>query len=73
MLKVDYLLVSHEKAFDPKLMSHSKSSWTGVTRLVGLNEPPHDKSNKLICAPSEDFDQPGHPPSLISLRGELSG
>ena len=22
----------------------------------------------MICAPSEDSDQPGHPPSLISLR-----
>ena len=28
-------------------------------------EPPHDKTNKITCAPSEDFDQPGHPPSLI--------
>ena len=32
------------------------------------NEPPHDKTNKMACAPSEDSDQPGHPPSLISLR-----
>ena len=32
------------------------------------NEPPHDKTNKLACAPSEDSDQPGHPPSLISLH-----
>ena len=31
-------------------------------------EPPHDKTNKMACAPSEDSDQPGHPPSLISLR-----
>ena len=30
-----------------------------------LNEPPHDKINKMACAPSEDSDQPGHPPSLI--------
>ena len=29
------------------------------------NEPPHDKTNKMACAPSEDSDQPGHPPSLI--------
>ena len=27
-------------------------------------EPPHDKTNKMICAPSEDSDQPGHLPSL---------
>ena len=31
------------------------------------NKPPHDKTNKMICAPSKDSDQPGHPPSLISL------
>ena len=32
------------------------------------NEPPHNKTNEVACAPSEDSDQPGHPPSLISLR-----
>ena len=30
-------------------------------------EPPHDKTNEMACAPSEDSDQPGHPPSLISV------
>ena len=28
-------------------------------------EPPHDKTNEMACAPSEDSDQPGHLPSLI--------
>ena len=32
-----------------------------------INEPPHDKTNKMACAPSEDSDQPGHPPSLIRV------
>ena len=27
------------------------------------HEPAHDKTNKMIRAPSEDSDQPGHPPS----------
>ena len=31
-------------------------------------EPPHDKTNIMACAFSEDSDQPGHPPSLISLH-----
>ena len=31
------------------------------------NEPPHDKTNKIAGAPSEDSDQPGHPPSLIRV------
>ena len=32
-----------------------------------LLEPPPDKTNKMICAPSEDSDQPGHLPSLIRV------
>ena len=27
----------------------------------------HEKNNKMACAPSEDSDQPGHPPSLIRV------
>ena len=27
-----------------------------------INEPPHDKTNKMACAPSKDSDQPGHLP-----------
>ena len=30
-------------------------------------EPPHDITYKMICAPSEDSAQPGHPPSLIRI------
>ena len=32
-----------------------------------LNEPPHDKSNEVACAPSKDSDQPGLLPSLIRV------
>ena len=35
--------------------------------LCVLYEPPRDKTNKVTCAPSEDSDQPGHPPSLIRV------
>ena len=28
------------------------------------SDPHHDKTNKITCLPSEDSDQPGHPPSL---------
>ena len=31
------------------------------------NEPPHDKTNKMTCAPSEDSEQPGHLPNLIRV------
>ena len=44
-------------------ISNSSSS----SFLIMKNESPYDKTNKMTCAPSEDSDQPGHPPSLISL------
>ena len=30
-------------------------------------EPPYDKTSKMTFVPSEDSDQPGHPPSLIRV------
>ena len=27
-------------------------------------KPPHDKTQQNDCAPSEDSDQPGHPPDF---------
>ena len=36
-------------------------------RCTWLFEPSRDKTNKMACAPSEDSDQPGHPPSLWVL------
>ena len=41
--------------------------------LVHTNEPAHDKTYKMACALLEDSDQPGHPPSLISLHCALNG
>ena len=35
--------------------------------VLTLNEPRHDKTNQVACAPSEDSDQPGHSPSLIRV------
>ena len=36
---------------------------TSITpsKLISF-EPHQDKTNKITCAPSEDSDQPGHPP-----------
>ena len=38
--------------------------WHLITLLNSskIFEPPHDKTNKMTRAPSEDSDQPGHPP-----------
>ena len=38
-----------------------------LSLITKLYEPPHDKTNKMACAPTEDSDQPGHPPSLIRV------
>ena len=35
-------------------------------------EPAHDKTNKLACAPSEDLNQPGRPPSLTRVFAACS-
>ena len=35
--------------------------------FMRITEPPHDKTNKMACAPSKDSDRPGHPPSLITV------
>ena len=43
-----------------------KVLWSGTTKQFKI-EPPRDKTNKMVCAPSEDSDQPGHPPSLIRV------
>ena len=32
-----------------------------------IYELPHDKTNKMACAPSDDSAQPGHSPSLIRV------
>ena len=37
------------------------------TPISAKFELPRDKTNKMICAPSEYSDQPGHPPSLIRV------
>ena len=42
-------------------------SISGQNPFPYTNKPPHDKTNKMAYAPSEDSDQPGHPPSLIRV------
>ena len=38
-----------------------------LPRAIYIIELPHDKTNKMACAPREDSDQPGHPHSLIRV------
>ena len=52
-----------------KFQEHESQTWTSGTRSIWThtNKPPHDKTNKMACAPSEDSNQPGHLPSLIRV------
>ena len=48
--------------------SHTLYETRGSLRQRAINEPSQDKTDKMVCATSEDSDQPGHLPSLISLH-----
>ena len=61
-------LLAHQ-AFPPNYynLSRTKKTARTPTPISTRNRPPHDKTNKMTCAPSEDSDQPHHPPSLIRV------
>ena len=76
--KIDYwcqksatLWVCHlPKKMGQPVAQHRQTSFCYFTSLASKKstyEPPHDKTNKMACAPSEDSEQPGHPPSLIRI------
>ena len=57
-------------ANDPRLLhadSEDWSDWAVLRWAYNSFEPPRDKTNKMICAPSEDSNQPRHSPSLIRV------
>ena len=54
---------SNQRLLDPQSDSLSMLG----TQLQGIHEPPHDKANKMAIDPSEDTDQPVHPPILIRV------
>ena len=58
-------LEKHKNMYRTSLRLHVRKPYSACG---WLNDPQHDKTNKMACAPSKDSDQPGHPPSLISLR-----
>ena len=53
---------------------HLRNSTSRNTIIANdlIFEPPHDKTNTITIAPSEDSDQPWHPPSLIWSESSLS-
>ena len=62
-------MLMHEKPwlipifFD--IRGDSEISVFGLSRIDCNNEPQHDKTFEVGCAPREDSDEPGHPVSLI--------
>ena len=64
-LVMHYVINRHRA---PPVHPHSMISVFVVLCLASITpEPPNDKTNKMICAPSQDSDQPGHPLSLITV------
>ena len=55
-----------------QLITHMTVCYNAIRNMFGSGfkmkiERRHDKTNKMIVAPSEDSDQHGHPPSLIRV------
>ena len=57
------LMSSLNQGFIRKVFSSDIAQY----KMESQYEPVHHKTNKLVCVPSQDSDQPDHPPSLISL------
>ena len=77
-LRFDRMLGKHSLSFFffPKILhfvtlqesiASTLSFITTILCSIKTFEPPHDKTNTMACAPSEDSDQPGHQPSLIRV------
>ena len=49
------------------LSTGNMGHFVGFAVLWLIFEPPHDKTNKITCVPSEDLDQPGRRPSRIRV------
>ena len=56
---------------EPSLVAYMIS--TIISHIAQIIRAASWQNQQNECAPSEDSDQPGHPPSLISLRCALNG
>ena len=63
-----YKPASESRAWNPCLRDIiSRNDTVPSSNLKIKIKPPHDETNKMACAPSEDSDKPGHLPSLIRV------
>ena len=67
LLRLLWTAKTHPYTVDQKSKSIFRTVRLPNKDIHVTNEPEDDKTNKMIGAPSEDSDQPGHPPSLISV------
>ena len=65
LLSLDFFLALHRIVW--LIICWERLILWDVRMCLDIFEPPHDKTNRMACAPSEYSDQPGHPPSLISV------
>ena len=63
----DTLPLSHRAPLMWLIRAQLSFSSPAIIQTIPRFEPHRDKTNKMACAPSEDSDQPGHPPSLIRV------
>ena len=63
--RVQWMLISVDTIY-MGLLDFLRNS-AGIVFVCCTSELPHDKTNKMACAPTEDSDQPGHLPSLIRV------
>ena len=65
----EYMCIPSQESTD--ILPTTSSDTTTTTRGPSTNTPqpaqPVQEQPHMTCAPSEDSDQPGHPPSLISV------
>ena len=69
-MKVFFGLTCPKARFLPLRLIASKSPPLHAkyhSELLDNYEPAHDKTDRMVYAPSEDEDQLGHPPSMIRV------
>ena len=58
---------AHQNEREVQRPYYSTTNLTTPFTFKEIIEPQYDKTNKMMCAPCEDSDQHGYPPSLIRV------
>ena len=74
LLFTQYWIINHLRFLNLEIKNkirrifHSNINTNQTSNANSRNEPPHDKTNNVVCAPSEDSDQPGHLIRVFAVR-----